>query len=515
MSWTSLQRRDGPGFLRWVRQDGRGLRPGLVALSTALGRLLDDYVRTREDALETWTAVPDETAPETTVGEVDTTPGARGLTVDGTVPATAPDTTAGQLARRLVWLSGRRSACAEEREVNRRADIARRRLRRSVSVRRTRVAGALRACVATSPSSGCSTAPRVATPTPAGGVRTEPCAVHEGAGEVVGAFDAHAGTSRQQGGEAVAQGVSRALPNVNGAPGRGPRRRTVGATAPEGVPVTSRRVSRCSAAWGPEVSPGGLAARVQFVRPDAARDGSRPAPAPHARVFREAIARSLCGLLVAAPPASSTRVSTGAPAVVSACPREVPSTLSLVPVAVPWMGVSSPDCGTVRGALGRVVRRSREAHEARFAERARGRRCVFPGHRSASLRSPLVADPPSRDRGSENPILQVVFGDRYGRSPKRVSGIEWVDPPDKVRGSRGPIPQWPSGSLGRKAPGIALANAIGVGAERRHSIAPCRVESASSISLGYWGSEIKYLRPIVNASTIRRPRRAVWHESMA
>lgn len=58
LSWTSLQRRDGSDFLRWVRQDGRGLRPGLVALSTALGRLLDDYVRTREDALETWAAVP-------------------------------------------------------------------------------------------------------------------------------------------------------------------------------------------------------------------------------------------------------------------------------------------------------------------------------------------------------------------------------------------------------------------------------------------------------------------------
>ena len=58
MTWTSLQRRDGSDLLRWVRQDGRGLRPGLVALSTALRRLLDEYVQTREDALEAWTAVP-------------------------------------------------------------------------------------------------------------------------------------------------------------------------------------------------------------------------------------------------------------------------------------------------------------------------------------------------------------------------------------------------------------------------------------------------------------------------
>ena len=55
--WTGLQRHQGPDFLQWL-QDGQALQTGFGALANALQVLLEDRVRTREDVLDLWAAVP-------------------------------------------------------------------------------------------------------------------------------------------------------------------------------------------------------------------------------------------------------------------------------------------------------------------------------------------------------------------------------------------------------------------------------------------------------------------------
>ena len=98
-------------------------------------------------------------------------------------------------------------------------------------------------------------------------------------------------------------------------------------------------------------------------------------------------------------------------------------------------------------------------------------------------------------------------GGRRRREPKRgwrfQTDVErrepngrWGFQPAKYAGRL----QAPLGPPGRVAPGIALSNAIGVGAERRHSIAPCRVEDATPISLCQPGREFNHIRRFAQSS---------------
>ncbi len=57
LSWTALQRSQGPDFLKWL-QDSQTLRTRFGALADALQILLKDRVRSRKDACDLWAAVP-------------------------------------------------------------------------------------------------------------------------------------------------------------------------------------------------------------------------------------------------------------------------------------------------------------------------------------------------------------------------------------------------------------------------------------------------------------------------
>lgn len=55
--WTALQRRHGSDFLEWL-DESEALLTGFRALATALQSLLEDEVRTPDDARDLWAAVP-------------------------------------------------------------------------------------------------------------------------------------------------------------------------------------------------------------------------------------------------------------------------------------------------------------------------------------------------------------------------------------------------------------------------------------------------------------------------
>ena len=55
--WTGRQRRQGGKFLRWLR-DRQALQPGFRVLAKSLYDLLEHRVRTKDDALQVWAAMP-------------------------------------------------------------------------------------------------------------------------------------------------------------------------------------------------------------------------------------------------------------------------------------------------------------------------------------------------------------------------------------------------------------------------------------------------------------------------
>ena len=72
--WTGRQRRQGREFLQWL-SDRQALQAGFRVLAKSLHELLEHRVRTKEDALEVWAAMPsvmgDCDKPET-FGETET-----------------------------------------------------------------------------------------------------------------------------------------------------------------------------------------------------------------------------------------------------------------------------------------------------------------------------------------------------------------------------------------------------------------------------------------------------------
>ena len=56
-TWTALQRREGPDFLRWL-DETQALRAGFRALANGLLAVLKDQVQTKEQVRELWAAVP-------------------------------------------------------------------------------------------------------------------------------------------------------------------------------------------------------------------------------------------------------------------------------------------------------------------------------------------------------------------------------------------------------------------------------------------------------------------------
>ena len=56
--WVGLQRRQGTEFLRWLSDHRQALQDGFSVLTKGLRALLEQRIRTKEDALEVWGAVP-------------------------------------------------------------------------------------------------------------------------------------------------------------------------------------------------------------------------------------------------------------------------------------------------------------------------------------------------------------------------------------------------------------------------------------------------------------------------